>query len=210
MPFVAQVYPSLRYTMALNRSPSVIAAPAFTAATGSTRRRHQDRRRRRRRRPPERVLQRERPRLPGRLPARDSAASRRQGDRRARASPARAPAVAGACRSIGSPRSTARTSPASLRADAARALRAGATTRRRRGSPASRRRPGSATTASSTCRPPIGHIADTPRDRRRVRGGRARRHGRDQFLRRRPRDRAANDALVRDHGATSPTPESCR
>ncbi len=36
MPFVAQVYPSLRYTMALNRSPSVIAAPAFTAATGST------------------------------------------------------------------------------------------------------------------------------------------------------------------------------
>jgi minor extracellular serine protease Vpr len=35
MPFVAGVYPSLRYTMALNRSPSVIAAPAFTAATGA-------------------------------------------------------------------------------------------------------------------------------------------------------------------------------
>jgi subtilisin family serine protease len=36
MPFVARVYPSLRYTMALNRSPSVIAAPAFTSATGIT------------------------------------------------------------------------------------------------------------------------------------------------------------------------------
>ena len=35
MPFVARVYPSLRYTMALNRSPSVIAAPALTAATGA-------------------------------------------------------------------------------------------------------------------------------------------------------------------------------
>jgi minor extracellular serine protease Vpr len=31
---VARVYPSLRYTMALNQSPSVIGAPAFTAATG--------------------------------------------------------------------------------------------------------------------------------------------------------------------------------
>lgn len=36
MPFVAQIYPSLRYTMALNRSPGLIAAPAFTAATGAT------------------------------------------------------------------------------------------------------------------------------------------------------------------------------
>jgi subtilisin family serine protease len=32
---VARIYPSLRYTMALNRSPFVIGAPAFTAATGS-------------------------------------------------------------------------------------------------------------------------------------------------------------------------------
>jgi minor extracellular serine protease Vpr len=36
MSFVARVYPSLRYTMALNRSPAVIGAPAFTAATGIT------------------------------------------------------------------------------------------------------------------------------------------------------------------------------
>jgi minor extracellular serine protease Vpr len=36
LPFVADVYPSLRYTLALNRSPSLIAAPAFTAATGIT------------------------------------------------------------------------------------------------------------------------------------------------------------------------------
>jgi minor extracellular serine protease Vpr len=36
LPNVAQVYPSLRYTMALNKSPSIINAPAFTAATGST------------------------------------------------------------------------------------------------------------------------------------------------------------------------------
>jgi minor extracellular serine protease Vpr len=34
LPFVADVYPSLRYTLALNRSPSLISAPAFTAATG--------------------------------------------------------------------------------------------------------------------------------------------------------------------------------
>ena len=43
--------PSLRYTLALDRSPAVIAAPALTAATGATRRRDEDRRRRRRRRP---------------------------------------------------------------------------------------------------------------------------------------------------------------
>ena len=36
MPFVGNVYPSSRYTLALNRSPNVIAAPALTAATGST------------------------------------------------------------------------------------------------------------------------------------------------------------------------------
>jgi len=36
LPFVADVYPSLRYTLALNRSPQLIGAPAFTAATGIT------------------------------------------------------------------------------------------------------------------------------------------------------------------------------
>jgi minor extracellular serine protease Vpr len=36
LPFVAEIYPSLRYTLALNRSPSLIGAPAFTAATGVT------------------------------------------------------------------------------------------------------------------------------------------------------------------------------
>jgi minor extracellular serine protease Vpr len=36
MPFAAKVFPSLRYKMALNRSPGVIAAPAFSAATGSS------------------------------------------------------------------------------------------------------------------------------------------------------------------------------
>ena len=36
VPGVAQVYPSVRYTMALNRSPAIINAPALTAATGST------------------------------------------------------------------------------------------------------------------------------------------------------------------------------
>jgi minor extracellular serine protease Vpr len=35
LPFTARIYPSLRYTMALNRSPGVIAAPSFTAATGA-------------------------------------------------------------------------------------------------------------------------------------------------------------------------------
>jgi hypothetical protein len=35
MPFVAQMYPTLRYRMALNRSPSLIQAPAFRAATAT-------------------------------------------------------------------------------------------------------------------------------------------------------------------------------
>ncbi|HXV02106.1 MAG TPA: S8 family serine peptidase [Gaiellaceae bacterium] len=35
MPFVAQIYPTLRYRMALNRSPSLIQAPAFRAATAT-------------------------------------------------------------------------------------------------------------------------------------------------------------------------------
>jgi minor extracellular serine protease Vpr len=36
MPFAAQLYPSMRYQLALNRSPGLIGAPAFTAATGIT------------------------------------------------------------------------------------------------------------------------------------------------------------------------------
>jgi minor extracellular serine protease Vpr len=36
MPFAAQLYPSLRYHRALNRSPSLMGAPAFIAATGMT------------------------------------------------------------------------------------------------------------------------------------------------------------------------------
>ncbi|HEV2713317.1 MAG TPA: S8 family serine peptidase, partial [Gaiellaceae bacterium] len=36
LPFVTEVFPSLQYRLALNRSPSLIAAPAFTAATGIT------------------------------------------------------------------------------------------------------------------------------------------------------------------------------
>lgn len=34
MPFVRRIYPSLRYTLALNRSPDVIAATGFNTATG--------------------------------------------------------------------------------------------------------------------------------------------------------------------------------
>ena len=36
LPFAAQLYPSMRYRMALNRSPGLIGATAFTAATGIT------------------------------------------------------------------------------------------------------------------------------------------------------------------------------
>ena len=43
---------------------------------------------------------------------------------------------------------------------------------------------------------PIGHVAQHPRDRGRVRVCGRRRHGRDQLLRRRPGDRPANDAIV--------------
>jgi hypothetical protein len=35
-PFAAEIFPSLRYTLALNRSPSLMGAPTFTAATGIT------------------------------------------------------------------------------------------------------------------------------------------------------------------------------
>jgi minor extracellular serine protease Vpr len=34
MPFVKKIYPSLRYTLALNRSPTVIAAPGFNSGLG--------------------------------------------------------------------------------------------------------------------------------------------------------------------------------
>jgi minor extracellular serine protease Vpr len=34
LPFVSELFPSLRYSLALNRSPSLMNAPAFTAATG--------------------------------------------------------------------------------------------------------------------------------------------------------------------------------
>jgi minor extracellular serine protease Vpr len=36
MPFAAEIFPSLRYKLSLNRSPSLLSAPAFTAATGIT------------------------------------------------------------------------------------------------------------------------------------------------------------------------------
>ena len=36
MPFVAELFPSLRYNLTLNRSPGVMGAPAFIAATGIT------------------------------------------------------------------------------------------------------------------------------------------------------------------------------
>ena len=36
LPFVTDLFPTLRYKLALNRSPSLIGAPAFTAATGIT------------------------------------------------------------------------------------------------------------------------------------------------------------------------------
>jgi minor extracellular serine protease Vpr len=35
LPFVAKIYPSLRYTLALNRSPAVIAATGFSSATAA-------------------------------------------------------------------------------------------------------------------------------------------------------------------------------
>jgi minor extracellular serine protease Vpr len=35
MPFVKKIYPNLRYTLALNRSPNVIAATGFNASTGA-------------------------------------------------------------------------------------------------------------------------------------------------------------------------------
>ena len=49
--FARKLYPSFRYTLALNRSPGLIGAGTLAAAGGGTRRGDQDRGRRRRRRP---------------------------------------------------------------------------------------------------------------------------------------------------------------
>ena len=54
--FVNKVYPSMRFTLNLDNSPSLIGATAFSNATGARGRGRQDRRRRRRHRPDEHVL----------------------------------------------------------------------------------------------------------------------------------------------------------
>ena len=81
---------------------------------------------------------------------------------------------------------------------------------RRPACPASRPARGSGTTASSTCPRRLRPRRLHARDRRRLRGGRARRDGRDQLLRRRPRDRPGQRRADRGGRTTSPRPASCR
>ena len=94
-----RVWPSLTYHLSLNRSPGVIGADVFHAATGAERRRHEDRRRRRRDRQHESV--------PRAAPASPRRAGFPLGDTRftngkiivARAFPGPAPATRASCRS---------------------------------------------------------------------------------------------------------------
>ena len=132
-----------------------------------------------------------------------------EGDRRARLRRGRAPASAAGWRSTRRP-SFHGTHVAGIAAgNAGTTAPAGrGPPGRRPGSRASRRARGSATTASSTCRRPIGHVAQHARDRRRVRGGGRRRHGRDQLLGRRPADRPAQRRARRGGPRTSRRPAS--
>ena len=66
--FVDEVYPSIRYTATLNRSPAIIGADEFENTTGVRRRRDQDRRRRHGVDPQEPVPRAGRLHVPGRLP----------------------------------------------------------------------------------------------------------------------------------------------
>ena len=120
--FARKLYPSYRYTLALNRSPGLIGAGALAARRRRQRRGDEDRRRRRRHRPDEHVLQPGGLQLPGRLPEGRHEVDDAEGDRRplvrrrgrGRPHPPRA--------STRRPRSTGRTSPGSLRATPARPL----------------------------------------------------------------------------------------
>ena len=185
--FTRKVYPSYRYTLALNRSPGLIGAAALAAA-GRQRRGDQDRGRRRRRRPGQPLLQSRRVQLSGRVPEGRHEVDDAEGDRRALLRRRRR-RRGSRSRSIPSRPSTARTSRESPPGTPAR--------------PRRRRRP-SATAGLSGRRAraqignyrvfnvptPIGHVANTPRSSppsSRPSG----RHGRDQLLRRRPADRPA-------------------
>ena len=168
---VKRVYPSARFTMNLDDSPSLIGATAFTNRTGangegmkiavvddgidqtST------------------FFDPKGYTYPAGLPARAEGLHDAEGDRRARLPRARAPGSRAGCRSTARPRSTARTSPGSPRATRGRPRRPAPTTPRSRASRASRRAPGSATTGSSTRRP---RPATAPSRRRSSRRSRTR------------------------------------
>ena len=107
----------------------------------------------------------------------------------ARAFPGPGAGRRGGCRSTATRRSTARTSRASRRARRARPRRAAPTIRRVRASPASRRSAWIGNYRVFNVPTPVGHVAEHAGDRGRLRGSRARRHGRHQLLRRRPADR---------------------
>ena len=189
-----RVYPSARFTMNLDDSPSLIGATAFINRTGangegmkiavvddgidqtST------------------FFDAKGYQLPRRLPARAEGLHHAEGDRRPRLSRAPAPGRPASYRSTARPRSTARTSPGSPQAtgdDRAGRPRPprGQGPHWRRAARVARQLPG--LQRADAGRQQRLHAAD----RRRVRGRGRRRDGRDQLLRRRaderPRERRA-------------------
>ena len=187
--FVTKVYPSVAYTLALDRSPSVIGADVLQRTTRRRRHRHEDRRRRRRHRPVEPVLQSRGLLVSRRLPARQHEVDDAEGDRRARLPRPE----------LRRGRTARRRSRLVVPRHARRRHR-----RRRRGHDRSGgRRPSDGDgperrRAARVARQlPRVHRADADRsrrehagDHRRLRGGGDGRHGRHQLLRRRPADRS--------------------
>ena len=187
--FVTKIYPSLRYSVSLNRSPAVMARRHVHGGHRRPRHWDQDRRRRRRRRPREPVLRACRLPVSGRLPQGRPPVDDPEGDRRPRVPgprlrPARAPPDR-------SPRQLPRHARRGHRS------REGRHDLDRRPRPPARHRSVRDRAERLDRQLPRlqrphrdrQHRADT-RDRRRLRGGRARRDERDQLLGRRADDRS--------------------
>ena len=206
--FLRHVYPSLRYTLSLNKSPSLIGATQLAAATGAdgagikigivddgidqTNQFFN----------PSGFA------YPAGFPKGNTSFTTAKVIL-ARAFPGPGSGRRPACRSTGRRPSTARMSPGSPPATRARRRRPDATIPSSPGCPASRRAPGSATIASSTSRRRSGTIAEHPEIVAAFESGRRGRHGRDQLLGRRAGDGPGQRRDDRHDQTTSPPPASC-
>ena len=189
--FVAQVYPSVRYTLATEPQPDVIGADELSALRpalhgegikiGGRRRRH---------RPDEPVLRPAGLLVPAGFP-KGGAKWTTPKVIVARSFPGPDSGRPGtAARSTRTRRSTARTSRASPPATRARTPRPAPTIRRRPGLSGVAPRAWIGNYRVFNVPTPIGHVANTPEIVAAFEAAVRRRDGRDQLLRRRPRDRA--------------------